>query len=77
MEKMSRYVISSNAYPCSMIVIQLFDINYVLWATVDMFSHCKKQRYAKTCISVKLITLVLIANTFSRATEHIINTTTD
>ena len=37
MEKMSRYVISSNAYPCSMIVIQLFDINYVLWATVDMF----------------------------------------
>ena len=39
--------------------------------------HCKKQRYAKTCISVKLITLVLIANTLLRATEHIINTTTD
>ena len=38
MEKMPRYVIFNNAYPCSMIVIQSFDINDVLWATVDIFS---------------------------------------
>ena len=44
---------------------------------IRSFPHCKKQRYAKTCISVKLITVVLIANTFLRATEHIINTATD
>ena len=38
MEKMPRYVIFNNAYPCSMIVIQSFYINRVLWATVDIFS---------------------------------------
>ena len=30
MEKMPRYAISNNTYPCSMIVIQSFDINHVL-----------------------------------------------
>ena len=38
MENMPRYVIFSNAYLCSMIVIQSFDINHVLWATIDIFS---------------------------------------
>ena len=38
MEKMPRYGIFNNSYPCSMIVIQSFDINHVLWATVDIFS---------------------------------------
>ena len=38
MEKMSRYVIFNNAYQCSMIVIQSFDVNHALWATADIFS---------------------------------------
>ena len=37
MENVPRYVIFNNVYPCSMIVIQSFDINHVLWATVDIF----------------------------------------
>ena len=37
MENVSRYVIFNNIYPCSMIVIQSFDINHVLLATVDIF----------------------------------------
>ena len=38
MEKMPRYAISNDASPCSMIVIQSFDINHVLWPTVHTFS---------------------------------------
>ena len=38
MEKMLTYIIFNDANPCSMIVIQSYDINNVLWATVDIFS---------------------------------------
>ena len=37
MENVPRYVIFNDLHPCSMIVIQSFDINHVLWATVDIF----------------------------------------
>ena len=38
MEKMPNHVIFNDAYTCSMVVIQSFGINHVLWATVDIFS---------------------------------------
>ena len=37
MENVPRYVILNNVQPCSIIVIQSFDISHVMWATVDIF----------------------------------------
>ena len=54
MEKMPRYAIFNDAYPCSMIVIQSFDINHVLWATVDIFSWAAwTETFEQRCTSVR------------------------
>ena len=54
MKKMPRYAIFNDAYPCSMIVIQSFDINHVLWATVDIFSWAAwTETFERRCTSVR------------------------
>ena len=53
MEKMPRYAIFNYAYPCSMIVIQSFDIKHVLWATVDIFSWAAwTETFERRCTNV-------------------------
>ena len=48
MESVPRYVIFNNAYPGSIIVIQSFDINHVLWAIFDIFL------FERRCIPISL-----------------------